>query len=173
METVHVIVMETVHISCRGRSLVYILLSKFICFSYCHHNFSDLIGLLATMFCVRTCVRAYVCVCLCVCLSVSVCIRPCVVYHTGTPVSRIPIMAKVTLDLYQLFIEVCDRGGLLEVSSGHSSIDLLNTDDADYVLACSVAVAYCRKVRGIGLSWGKRPPPFWVQSPANGVFILR
>ncbi|XP_035666073.1 AT-rich interactive domain-containing protein 3A-like isoform X1 [Branchiostoma floridae] len=33
----------------------------------------------------------------------------------GTPVNRIPIMAKQTLDLYQLFNLVVERGGLVEV----------------------------------------------------------
>jgi len=44
-----------------------------------------------------------VCVCLCVCVC------------TGTPVNRIPIMAKQTLDLYELFRLVVSKGGLVEV----------------------------------------------------------
>ena len=34
---------------------------------------------------------------------------------TGTPVNRIPIMAKQTLDLYELFRLVVSKGGLVEV----------------------------------------------------------
>ena len=33
----------------------------------------------------------------------------------GTPVNRIPIMAKQTLDLYELFKLVVNKGGLVEV----------------------------------------------------------
>jgi len=33
----------------------------------------------------------------------------------GTPVNRIPIMAKQTLDLYELFRLVVSKGGLVEV----------------------------------------------------------
>ncbi|EDO45584.1 predicted protein, partial [Nematostella vectensis] len=33
----------------------------------------------------------------------------------GTPVNRVPIMAKQTLDLYKLFRLVVDKGGLVEV----------------------------------------------------------
>lgn len=33
----------------------------------------------------------------------------------GTPVNRVPIMAKQTLDLYKLFKLVVERGGLVEV----------------------------------------------------------
>ena len=35
--------------------------------------------------------------------------------HTGTPITRIPIMAKQPLDLYKLFKLVVERGGLVEV----------------------------------------------------------
>jgi len=35
--------------------------------------------------------------------------------YTGTPVNRIPIMAKQTLDLYELFRLVVSKGGLVEV----------------------------------------------------------
>lgn len=35
--------------------------------------------------------------------------------HRGTPVNRVPIMAKQTLDLYRLFKLVIERGGLVEV----------------------------------------------------------
>ena len=35
--------------------------------------------------------------------------------HRGTPVNRVPIMAKQTLDLFKLFKLVTDRGGLVEV----------------------------------------------------------
>lgn len=34
---------------------------------------------------------------------------------TGTPVNRIPIMAKQVLDLYELYKLVVERGGLVEV----------------------------------------------------------
>lgn len=34
----------------------------------------------------------------------------------GTPVNRVPIMAKQTLDLFKLFKLVVDKGGLVEVS---------------------------------------------------------
>ena len=34
---------------------------------------------------------------------------------SGTPVNRIPIMAKQTLDLYELFKHVVSKGGLVEV----------------------------------------------------------
>lgn len=33
----------------------------------------------------------------------------------GTPITRIPIMAKQPLDLYRLFKLVVERGGLVEV----------------------------------------------------------
>ena len=36
-------------------------------------------------------------------------------YFPGTPVNRIPIMAKQTLDLYELFRLVVSKGGLVEV----------------------------------------------------------
>lgn len=35
--------------------------------------------------------------------------------HRGSPVNRVPIMAKQTLDLFKLFKLVTDRGGLVEV----------------------------------------------------------
>jgi hypothetical protein len=35
----------------------------------------------------------------------------------GSPVNRVPIMAKQTLDLFKLFKLVTDRGGLVEVRS--------------------------------------------------------
>ena len=35
--------------------------------------------------------------------------------HTGTPVNRIPIMAKQVLDLYRLYKLVTEKGGLVEV----------------------------------------------------------
>jgi len=35
--------------------------------------------------------------------------------NVGTPVNRIPIMAKQTLDLYELFRLVVSKGGLVEV----------------------------------------------------------
>lgn len=40
-----------------------------------------------------------------------------VIFHlaVGTPVNRIPIMAKQTLDLYELFRLVVSKGGLVEV----------------------------------------------------------
>ena len=34
---------------------------------------------------------------------------------TGTPVNRIPIMAKQVLDLYRLYKLVTEKGGLVEV----------------------------------------------------------
>lgn len=33
----------------------------------------------------------------------------------GTPVNRIPIMAKQVLDLYMLYVLVTEKGGLVEV----------------------------------------------------------
>lgn len=36
-------------------------------------------------------------------------------FLTGTPITRIPIMAKQPLDLYRLFKLVVERGGLVEV----------------------------------------------------------
>ena len=33
----------------------------------------------------------------------------------GTPINRLPIMAKQVLDLYELYNLVCARGGLVEV----------------------------------------------------------
>ena len=36
-------------------------------------------------------------------------------YLLGTPVSRIPIMAKQVLDLFRLYKLVVERGGLVEV----------------------------------------------------------
>ena len=36
--------------------------------------------------------------------------------HAGTPITRVPIMAKQPLDLYKLFMLVVERGGLVEVS---------------------------------------------------------
>ena len=38
-----------------------------------------------------------------------------VVFFPGTPVNRIPIMAKQVLDLYELFRLVVSKGGLVEV----------------------------------------------------------
>jgi len=37
----------------------------------------------------------------------------------GTPITRIPIMAKQPLDLYRLFKLVVERGGLVEVCYKH------------------------------------------------------
>lgn len=34
---------------------------------------------------------------------------------TGTPVNRIPIMAKQVLDLFMLYVLVTEKGGLVEV----------------------------------------------------------
>ena len=39
----------------------------------------------------------------------------------GSPITRIPIMAKQPLDLYRLFKLVVERGGLVEVSV-HASV---------------------------------------------------
>ena len=39
----------------------------------------------------------------------------CMCVRIGTPVNRIPIMAKQTLDLYELFRLVVSKGGLVEV----------------------------------------------------------
>ena len=36
-------------------------------------------------------------------------------FFLGTPVNRVPIMAKQTLDLFKLFRLVVDKGGLVEV----------------------------------------------------------
>lgn len=36
-------------------------------------------------------------------------------FHPGTPISRIPIMAKQLLDLYMLYKLVTEKGGLVEV----------------------------------------------------------
>ena len=38
----------------------------------------------------------------------------------GSPITRIPIMAKQPLDLYRLFKLVVERGGLVEVRFSHS-----------------------------------------------------
>lgn len=35
----------------------------------------------------------------------------------GTPVNRVPIMAKQTLDLFKLFKLVVEKGGLVEVGN--------------------------------------------------------
>lgn len=35
--------------------------------------------------------------------------------YAGTPITRVPIMAKQPLDLYRLFKLVVERGGLVEV----------------------------------------------------------
>ena len=35
--------------------------------------------------------------------------------NRGTPINRLPIMAKQVLDLYELYNLVCARGGLVEV----------------------------------------------------------
>lgn len=35
--------------------------------------------------------------------------------HAGSPINRIPIMAKQVLDLYELYQLVVARGGLVEV----------------------------------------------------------
>ena len=41
---------------------------------------------------------------------------PYVVFlFSGTPVNRVPIMAKQTLDLFKLFKLVVEKGGLVEV----------------------------------------------------------
>lgn len=53
------------------------------------------------------------------CQKCQLLVRPCCldfsIFSAGTPISRIPIMAKHPLDLYQLFNLVVERGGLLEV----------------------------------------------------------
>ena len=36
-------------------------------------------------------------------------------YYSGTPINRLPIMAKQVLDLYELYNLVLARGGLVEV----------------------------------------------------------
>ena len=38
----------------------------------------------------------------------------CNFYFTGSPVNRIPIMAKQVLDLYMLYKLVVEKGGLVE-----------------------------------------------------------
>lgn len=43
----------------------------------------------------------------------SKCLFLCII--TGTPVNRIPIMAKQVLDLYSLYRLVTEKGGLVEV----------------------------------------------------------
>ncbi len=43
--------------------------------------------------------------------------------RTGTPITRIPIMAKQPLDLYKLFKLVVDRGGLVEVAESDYTVD--------------------------------------------------
>ncbi|CAB1339470.1 unnamed protein product [Coregonus sp. 'balchen'] len=42
-------------------------------------------------------------------------IDACCVLPPGTPVNRIPIMAKQVLDLYMLYKLVTEKGGLVEV----------------------------------------------------------
>lgn len=39
----------------------------------------------------------------------------CYFYFLGTPVNRVPIMAKQVLDLFELYRLVVARGGLVEV----------------------------------------------------------
>ena len=41
---------------------------------------------------------------------------PSILSHAGTPITRIPIMAKQPLDMYRLFKLVVERGGLVEVN---------------------------------------------------------
>ena len=36
-------------------------------------------------------------------------------YVAGTPINRLPVMAKHVLDLYELFNKVVEKGGLVEV----------------------------------------------------------
>jgi len=40
------------------------------------------------------------------------------ILFSGTPVNRVPIMAKQTLDLFKLFKLVVEKGGLVEVRVG-------------------------------------------------------
>ncbi|KZS11808.1 Uncharacterized protein APZ42_023419 [Daphnia magna] len=44
-----------------------------------------------------------------------VCVCVCVLLKTGTPITRLPIMAKQVLDLYELYNLVVARGGLVDV----------------------------------------------------------
>lgn len=44
-----------------------------------------------------------------------ICVKRNYFYFTGTPISRLPIMAKSVLDLYELYKLVVARGGLVEV----------------------------------------------------------
>lgn len=39
------------------------------------------------------------------------------ILHAGTPITRVPIMAKQPLDLYKLYQHVVAKGGLLEVGT--------------------------------------------------------
>ena len=39
----------------------------------------------------------------------------CIRVRPGSPITRVPIMAKQPLDLYRLFKLVVERGGLVEV----------------------------------------------------------
>ena len=48
-------------------------------------------------------------------LSLSLSLSLSIFFLTGTPVNRIPIMAKHVLDLYELYRLVVARGGLVEV----------------------------------------------------------
>lgn len=43
----------------------------------------------------------------------------------GTPITRIPIMAKQPLDMYRLFKLVVERGGLVEVKEYHLQTRLI------------------------------------------------
>ena len=46
---------------------------------------------------------------------------------TGTPINRLPIMAKQVLDLYELYNLVVGRGGLVEViNKKHCSKVIIN-----------------------------------------------
>ena len=62
-------------------------------------------------------------------------------FHIGTPISRIPIMAKQPLDLFKLFKLVVERGGLLEVSRPFcGSVRERESKDK---LTCSKDCSYC------------------------------
>ena len=36
-------------------------------------------------------------------------------FGSGTPINRLPVMAKGVLDLFELYNLVCEKGGLVEV----------------------------------------------------------
>lgn len=48
----------------------------------------------------------------------SLCCFNYFILFSGTPVNRVPIMAKQTLDLFKLFKLVVEKGGLVEVGGG-------------------------------------------------------